>query len=143
MVERVLVQQVRFVEQEDRMHALAGELLDMGTDGAEEISGRGATGEAESVAELAIEVAPAEGGVVAVGQAEAALRERMTQGAQHARLADAGLAQSTTLLRLVERFDQFVEQGQFAGGSQRSASSISLVNGSADRPKMRQSVGVH
>ena len=49
-------------------------------------------GQAESLAELAIEVAPAEGGVVAVGQPEAGLRQAMAHGAQHARLADAGLA---------------------------------------------------
>ncbi len=61
-------------------------------DGVED-GGRGRRrGEPQGDAELAIEVAAAEGDVVAVGQAEAGVREAMPQGAQHAGLADAGLA---------------------------------------------------
>jgi hypothetical protein len=65
MVERVLVKQVRLVEEEDRVDALAAEVLDVVADGVEDGRRGGGRGQAEGVAELAIEVAAAEGGVVA------------------------------------------------------------------------------
>ena len=92
MVERVLVEQVGLVEEEDGVDALAAELLDVGGDGVEDGGRGGRRREAEGEAELAVEVAAAEGGVVAVGEAEALLGEAVAQRAQHAGLADAGLA---------------------------------------------------
>ena len=50
MVERVLVQEMRFVDQEDGQEAFLGELLDMGADGPEYISGRDSTWQAQSQA---------------------------------------------------------------------------------------------
>ncbi len=102
VVERVLVKQVRLVEQEDRMDALSAEVLDVSADGVEDGGRRRSGGEAERLAELAIEVAPAERGVVAVGQSEAGLRQPMTHGPQHARLAGAGLADEQHLGALVD-----------------------------------------
>ena len=64
MVEGVLVQEVGFFEEEDRMDSLAGELLDVGRHGVEEVAGGGDGREAEGEAELAVEVAAPEGGVV-------------------------------------------------------------------------------
>lgn len=69
VVEGVLVQEVGLVEEEDGMDALAGELLDVGRHGVEEVAGGGR--QAEGEAELAVEVAAGEGGVVGVGQAVA------------------------------------------------------------------------
>ena len=71
MVQHVLVEQVRLVEQEDRVHALFAELFDVRADGVEDAC-RGCGGrEAERDAELPIEIAATEGCVVAVGEAKA------------------------------------------------------------------------
>jgi len=40
MVEHILVKEVRFVEQKDRMHAFAAELFDVRADREEDTSGR-------------------------------------------------------------------------------------------------------
>ena len=58
--------------------------------------------QAERVAEVAIEVAPPERRVAAVGQPEAGLGEIATEGAQDAGLADAGLAEQQHALPLGE-----------------------------------------
>ena len=50
VVERVLVQEVGLVEEEDRMDALAGEFLDVGRDGVEEVAGGGCGRQPECVA---------------------------------------------------------------------------------------------
>src|SRR5689334_7141187 len=71
VIERVLVEQVRLVDQEHRMDALLGALLDVAGDGIEQGAGGGSRREAERDAELAIEVAPAERGIVVVGEPEA------------------------------------------------------------------------
>ena len=68
MVERVLVQEVGFVEEEDRVDALARQLLDVGRHGVEEVAGGGRGGEAECEAELAVEVATAERGACYASQ---------------------------------------------------------------------------
>jgi hypothetical protein len=77
MVERVLVEEVRLVEEKDGMDAVLGQLLDVGRDRVEDCRRRGRGREPERDAELAVEVAPAERGVVAVGQAEAGMRDAM------------------------------------------------------------------
>jgi hypothetical protein len=69
--EHLLVEEVRLVDEEDRVHALLGELLDVGGDAVEDRRGGGVRGEAQGEAELAVEVAAAERGVVAVGEPEA------------------------------------------------------------------------
>src|SRR5262245_61944243 len=71
VLEGVLVQEMRFVEEKDGMDALLGALLDVARDGVEEAARGGRRRQAEGDAKLAVEVAAAEGGVVAVGQAEA------------------------------------------------------------------------
>ena len=71
MVESVLVQEVGFVEEKDRVDALARQLLDVGRHGVEEVAGGGRGREAECEAELAVEVATTERGVVRVGQSVA------------------------------------------------------------------------
>ena len=66
------------------------------------------------MAELAVEVAAAERGVVAVGQPEAGGRDAVAQRAQHAGLADAGLADEDDGRVLVERLEQRVDDGELA-----------------------------
>src|SRR5438445_4775698 len=109
MVERVLVEEVRLVEEEDRMDALLGEVLDVGRDRVEDGGGGRRRRQAERDAELAIEVATTEGGIVAVGEAEAGVGDAMAQGAQHAGLADAGLAAQDDGGAGIERLDEAVD----------------------------------
>ena len=54
MIERVLVKQVRLVDEEDREGTLAGKLFDVFADGQEHVAGGGAVGDAEAVAEVAV-----------------------------------------------------------------------------------------
>ena len=115
VVERVLVQQVRLVEQEDGVEVVAAEVLDVGADREEERGGGRRGREAEREAELAVEVAAAERGVVAVGQAEAGLGQALAQRAQHAGLADAGLAGEQHRGALAERLDELVDDGLLRG----------------------------
>jgi hypothetical protein len=60
MVERVLVQEVAFVEEEDGMDAVASEVLHVRRDRVEDGGGRGGRREAERDTELAGEVASTE-----------------------------------------------------------------------------------
>ena len=105
MVERVLVEQVGFVNQEHRMDALFSALLDMARDGVEQGTGGGCGRKAERDAELTIEVTTAERGVVVVGQPKACGRDAMTQRAQDARLADARLTDDGDGSALGERLE--------------------------------------
>ena len=72
----------------------------------EEAPGGRLRARAQGEAELAVEVAAAERGIMAVGEPKAAAWEAMPQSAQHARLADAGLADEDDRGALVERFEQ-------------------------------------
>ena len=56
MVERVLVEEVGFVEEKDRIDALPPELLDMGGDAMEDRRGGGVGSQADGQAKLAVEV---------------------------------------------------------------------------------------
>lgn len=106
MVEDVLVQQVRFIDEEDRVHALAFELLDVMADGVEDGGRGGFRIEAKSEADLPVEVAPSERRVVAVGELEASFGESLAQRAEHARFADTRLAGEQDVTAFVARFDE-------------------------------------
>src|SRR5687767_15781014 len=92
VVEYVLVEQVTLVEQEDRVDVLLAELTDMTGHLVENTSGGCLGRETQREADLAVEIAATEGGVVAVGQSEAGFGQPSPQRAQDARLANAGLA---------------------------------------------------
>jgi hypothetical protein len=100
-----------FVEEEHGVGALFGEILDVSRDGVKDRGGGRRGRQSERDAELAIKVTPSEGGIVAIGQSEAGAREALSEGAEHARLADAGLANEedggALLKRLDERGNQF------------------------------------
>jgi transposase InsO family protein len=87
VVERVLVEEMGFVEEEHGMDALGDAVLDVSAERVEQAARRRRGREPDGVAELAVEVAAAERGVVAVGQAEADRGELVAQRAQHAGLA--------------------------------------------------------
>src|SRR3954463_9792767 len=108
MVEGVLVQEVGFVEEEDRVDALARQLLDVRRHGGEEVAGGGRGREAECEAELAVEVATTERGVVRVGQSVAGGGDTVTQRAQDTGLADAGFADEEHRGPFGERVEQAV-----------------------------------
>ena len=112
VLEHVLVKQVRLVEQEDRMHALGAEVLHVLVDRVED-GGRGGFGrEAECEADVAIEVAPAESRIVAVREPEAVGGQPMAYGAQHARLADAGLTGEQDVAAFVAGLDDLIDDAQ-------------------------------
>src|SRR5260370_39723840 len=90
MVERGLMQQVSFVEEEDGvMQAVSAGLLHMRGDGMEYRAGGRAGGEAKSETELTIEVATAQRDVGAIGEAVFARRHAGAQRAEDASLAAA------------------------------------------------------
>src|ERR1700760_3789676 len=116
MVEGVLVKQVRLVEQERGMDALGGAVCDVAAELVEQAAGGDRGGrQAECETELAIEVAAAEGGIVAIGETEAGGGDAMPERAQDAGLADAGLTDEDDGGALVERLEQGVDDALFGG----------------------------
>jgi len=81
------------------------------------------------VAELTVEVATAERGIVAVREPEAGGRDAMAKRAQDARLADAGLADEDDRGALVERLEQRVDNGLFGRRQPQLAVGNLLENG--------------
>ncbi|AGP41570.1 hypothetical protein SCE1572_48020 [Sorangium cellulosum So0157-2] len=73
MRHHVRVEQMGLVEQKHRVHLISAQLVDMPFDGEEQVRGARGRLQSERVAELAVEVAPAERRVMAVGQAESGL----------------------------------------------------------------------
>src|ERR1700743_2758449 len=116
MVEGVLVQEVGFVEEEDRMDSLEGEFLAGGRHGVEKGAGGGGGREAEGEAELAVEVAAPEGGVVRIGQPVAGGGNEVAYSAQDAGLADARFTDDHDRRALVERVEQAVGDELLGGG---------------------------
>ncbi len=104
MPQHVRVEQVRLVEEEDRMELVSPQLVDVGLDGQKEVGGGGGGLQAEGVAEIAVEVATPESGITAVGQSEAGLGEPMTKRAQDAGFPDTGLAQEQDAVPLGQGF---------------------------------------
>ena len=138
MVEGVLVKQVCLVEQEDRVDAVASEVLDVGADGVEDGRRGGGRGQAEGLAELAVEVAAAEGGVVAVGQPVAGLGQAMTHGPHHARLTGTGLTDEEHLGVFLYGLAHLVDDLLLGGREpEESLSGISLEKAASDRAKKR------
>jgi len=81
MIKGVLVQQVRLVDQEDRMNPLEGALFDVAVHGVEQTPGGRGGRETERGTELAIEVAATERGVVIVGEPKSGGRDAMAKRA--------------------------------------------------------------
>ena len=78
------------------MHLVSPQFMDVRLDGEEEVSGAGRWVQAEGVTEVAIEVAPPERGVAAIGESKAALGQPPAQRAQYACFADVRLSQEGT-----------------------------------------------
>jgi len=73
------VQQMCLIEDEDGMSIFLREFLYMRRDRVEERRSRGLGGEPERGAELALEVTPAKGHVMAIGQPEVRGTQTMTE----------------------------------------------------------------
>ena len=101
---------MRLVEEEDGVQFVAVQVMHVRLYGEEEVGGRGRRGEPEGVAEEAIEVASAEAGVAAVGEAKAALQEPVAQGTSDTRLTDTGVAEHQDALSLLERLFDLVDE---------------------------------
>src|SRR3954466_8190016 len=92
MIESVLVKEVGFVEEEHRMNALGGAVLDVAAERIEQTAGGGRRGQPDGVTQLTVEVATTERGIVAVRETEAGGGDAVAKRAQDAGLADTGLA---------------------------------------------------
>jgi hypothetical protein len=110
VVQHVLVEQVGLVEEEDRVNTLAAKIFDVGGDGEKESRSGGGRREPQGEAKLAVEIAAAEGGVVAVGEAETGLRQPVAQGTQDAGFASTRIAGEDDGSALVEGLAQLVYQ---------------------------------
>jgi hypothetical protein len=116
MSAHVGVEQVCLVEQEDRMDLVTAKVVHVRLAGEEQVGRGRARMKAERVAEVAVEVAPAERRVAAVRQAEARLGQSFPQCAEHARFADAGLAEQDHALPVGERFFDVRDERRLAFG---------------------------
>src|SRR5690606_7662741 len=108
VLQDVVADELGLVEEKDRVDALARKLLDVVVQGPD-AGGGGLDRQPQREAELAVEVAAAEGGVVAVGEAKAGLGQLGAQRAQGAGLADAGLADDDGVVTVGEGLDQVVD----------------------------------
>jgi hypothetical protein len=100
--QHVGVEQMRLVEEEDRMEPVLSQLVDVSLDGEEEV-GRGGGGlQTEGVAEIAVEVTPPESGISTIGQAKARLGEAMAKRTKDTGLSHPGLAQEQDAVPLGE-----------------------------------------
>jgi hypothetical protein len=143
VVERVLVHQVGFVDEEHWESALVSEVLDVSADRMEDVASGGAVGDVEGVAEVPVEVAPAEGNVVALGQPQGLVgTERVAQGTQHAGLADAGLAGDDSVFSLLDTGDELVNQAALAIGEPKFAVFDLFGKGLTSKTKVVE-VGAH
>ena len=117
MVERVLVHQMRFVDEEDRKSALASEVFDVFAHRMEYVACGGTVRDAEGMADVSIEVAPAERDVVTVGEPDRLVgAECMAKSAQHAGFADTGLAGHDGVFSLVYAGHELVHEAALAVG---------------------------
>src|SRR6266567_1755220 len=103
MRKHVGVEQMRLVDQEDRMDLVASQLVHVRFDGQKEVGGRRAWMQVERVAEVAVKVPPPERCVAAVGQSEAGLRQRAPQRAQYTSLSNTGFAEQDHALVIAKR----------------------------------------
>src|SRR5688572_7886284 len=81
------MKQVRLVEEKDGVDSLLGQVLDERGNGIENTRSRGRGLQAQGEAELTVEVATTQRGIVAVGEAKTGRGDAVTQRAQDTRAA--------------------------------------------------------
>ena len=109
MVEDVLMKQMDLVEEEDGVHPTVAELGDVMVDRVEDSGGGRLGTEAESKAELPVEIAPTQCGIVTVGQPKTIGGKAMADGAKDTGLADPGLPGKQDVTPLVTRVDDPID----------------------------------
>lgn len=92
MFEDILMKQVCFVDEKHRMDFVAAKLVDVSTDRVEDRRCGGRRRQIERKADVTVEVAASEGGVVTVGQSKPVFWKTMSQCAQDTGLADSRLS---------------------------------------------------
>jgi hypothetical protein len=125
------------------MHALSAEIFDARGDGEEDGGRRGRRGQAEGETELPVEVPAAEGGIVAVGEAEARLGQPVAESPQHAGLAGTGLAGEEDGGVLVDGFLELVHDGLLRRGQPQIGVSDLLGEGDVIGAEMCEIRGGH
>ncbi len=88
----------------------------MCADGEEEISGGGRLREAEGEAEMAIEVSSPDGRILAIDESEVGGSEGVTEGAEHACLADTWLAGEQSAGARVHGFGEVLDERELRRG---------------------------
>jgi hypothetical protein len=131
------VEQVGLVDEQHRVDLFGAELFDVGADREEDGRRRGARREAEGETDVAVEVAPAERDVVAVGQTKAVLRQPVTQGAQDAGLAYTGLAREHRVPAVATGLDEGLHGGLSRGRHPQLAVGDLLGEGRFAQAKVR------
>ena len=79
MLEDILMKQVSFIDEKDRMDLARPELVHMRADCVENCGRGGRRRQFECKTDMTIEVATAERGVVAIGESKAVLRKAMPE----------------------------------------------------------------
>lgn len=110
MLEHVLVQEMSFIEKEDRMHTLGAKYLYVLVDGVEDSGRARFWRQADREANVTIEVASTERSVVTVRESKAVLWQAMSECPKHAGFADARLTGEQDVPVLVARFDEIIDQ---------------------------------
>ena len=109
VVERVLVQEVGFIDKEDREQSLLRKLLDVSANRIEDVARCVMTpGQTEGEAELPIEIATSERHVMAIGEAKTIGTEGVPECSQEARLASTWLAGEQGALLSVHGIDELI-----------------------------------
>jgi len=116
MVERVLVQQVRLVEQKGRVHRVPTDVLHMRADRIEQRCGGGRRCQAERMTQLPIEVAASQRGIMAAGQPAPLRGNTGTHRAQDTRLADPRLTREQHRVMVGDRLAEVIDEGLLAVG---------------------------
>lgn len=112
VLENVLVEEVRFVEEEDGMDPLSTKLLHMCRDGIEYARGCRLGLESDCEAYLAIEISTSEGGILAIGETEACVGEAMTESSESAGLSDSRFADEQHMLTFSNGLDKLSDGRQ-------------------------------
>ena len=116
MFKHVLMQQMRFVDEQHGMHLVVAERVHVRVDRIDDSGRRRRRREAEREADVAVEVPTSERHVVAIRESESVLRKSMSERAQDARLADSGLADEDRMTALATRLDEAVDRAGTRGG---------------------------
>ena len=115
MVEGVLMKEVCLVDEKDGADVFLDGVLDVRADGEEEVTGGVGLGHSQRETKMAIEVASAKGEVLAVDKSEVGGGQGVSQGAQQAGLADAGLSGEQGAGARVHGVGGILDQGELGG----------------------------